>query len=152
MDMPIEYRISNRLDFSFFRWKGIVTLDQYLRSLRSYVNEPNFRPGRTELVDTSRLEDFATNFNGMMAALRSANAEYKSPFFRARTIIWSPRDYIFGLSRMMQQIADVNPGIIVEVFRDEREVLSILGFNHESVSELEADLNSEKEVETTLIT
>jgi hypothetical protein len=53
---------------------------------------------------------------------------------------------------MMQQIADVNPGIIVEVFRDEREVLSILGFNHESVSELEADLNSEKEVETTLIT
>jgi hypothetical protein len=149
--MPIEYQISNKLDFSFFRWIGIVTLDQYLQSLRSYVGEPNYRPGRTELVDTSQLEDFATSFNGMMAALRSANAEYKSQIFRARTIIWSPRDYIFGLSRMMQQIADVNPGIIVEVFRDEREVLSILGLNYESISELEADLNSEKEAENILI-
>lgn len=149
--MPIEYQISNKLDFSLFRWTGVVTLDQYLQSLRSYVSEPNYRPGRSELVDTSQLEDFATNFNGMMAALRSANTEYKSQIFRARTIIWSPRDYVFGLSRMMQQIADVNRGIIVEVFRDEQEVLSILGLKHESVSELEADLNSEKEMESMLI-
>jgi hypothetical protein len=141
--LPIDYKISTRLDVAVFRWTGVVTLDHYREALTAYVADRDYRPGRNELVDTSELEDFATNFNGMMAALRTANTHYNSHVTPARTVIWSPRDYIFGLSRMMQQIADVNPGISVEVFHDEKRALAKLDLPHESIAALEADLRDD---------
>lgn len=138
--MPISYTISTRLDLALFRWVGLVTLDQYLETLGAYVADPNYRPGRNELVDTSNLQDFETNFNGMMAALRSANTQYSLSATPTRTVIWCPRDYVFGLSRMMQQLADVNPGILVAVFKEERKALAELGLPHESLVALNIDI------------
>jgi hypothetical protein len=140
LSLPIDYKISTRLDLALFRWTGVVTLDHYREALGAYVADPDYRPGRNELVDTSELEDFATNFNGMMGALRAANTHYNSHVTPARTVIWSPHDYIFGLSRMMQQLAEVNPGISVEVFHDEKSALAKLDLPYESIAALEADL------------
>ena len=124
------------LDIAVFRWIGIVTLNDYLETLAAYVSDPKFRVGRRELVDTSDLKDFATDFRGMMAALRHASTRYNSQKTPARTVIWSPREYVFGLSRMMQQIAEFDSGISVDVVTDEKAALAKLGIAHESIANL----------------
>lgn len=134
--MPIEYKISTELDIAVFRWIGVVTLDDYLEALAAYVSDSKYRAGRKELVDTSDLVDFATDFRGMMTALRHASTRYNAHTTPARTVIWSPKDYVFGLSRMMQQIAEGDSGISVDVFTDEKTALAKIGVAHESIANL----------------
>lgn len=134
--MAITYGISQARDLAVFRWTGIVSLTEYFAALDAYVSDPDYAFGRNELVDLSGLEDFSTDFAGMSSAIQQANVQYQSHVVPSLTVIWSPNESVFGLARMMQQLAEVNPGIKVDVYREEADALTALELSDASVADL----------------
>jgi len=134
--VSIHYSISEHLDLAVFRWEGTVTTDEYFDALKRYTSDNHYKRGRTEFVDVSDLVDFEANFANMLGLIGKANREYDSRVCQTRVIVWSPNNMIFGIARMMQQLAEIDGGICVDVFLKEEEALSALDVNFSSVDQL----------------
>jgi hypothetical protein len=134
--MAIRYAISRDLGLVYGQWSGTITLPQFFAVFEAFVSDPDYLPGRPELIDLSRVEDIDIDFNRMRRVLRMVNEQAPEVQVHTLTAIWAPTDMIFGLGRMYQQLAEMAEGIEVVVFREEAEVLDALSLPFESVAAL----------------
>jgi len=112
----------------YARWSGVVDYNAFERNFDAYLDDVHYQPGRPELIDHSDVSELNINFNLLRSLLRRVNEQ--SPFVavETHTVIYSPNDTVYGVGRMYQALAGLSSGIRVEIFQDEQEALSALGF------------------------
>lgn len=134
--MPIEFSTCLERDLLYARWYGDIDFDDFEQNFRNYLIDAHYRPGRPELIDLSQIMQFDINFNLVRSMLRQVNAQAPAQVVHTPTVIYSPRDTIYGIGRMYQSLAENAGGIRVEVFQTERDVLRSLGLEHRSIADL----------------
>ncbi len=135
-DVPIRFSISLDLDLMYTAWCGRVSIEEFRAIFVRYVEDPNYRPGRTELIDFSDVEHIDANFSSIWSALNLVNAQVPGQVVRTRTVMVAPGDVVFGLARMFQTLAENADGIKVEVYRSATMALDALDLDFASVEEL----------------
>ena len=101
-----------------------------------YLSDVNYRPGRTELIDLSRVTQADAGFRSIWSALNTVNGQLPGATIGTRTVFIAPGDVVFGLARIYQTLAENAGGIRVEIFRGEAEALAALGLPFDTVADL----------------
>ncbi|THH36196.1 hypothetical protein E4Z66_14195 [Aliishimia ponticola] len=134
--MPIEFFTSLDLDLVFARWWGVVDDSAVRVNFMNYLGDPNYRPGRPELIDLSQIKRFDIDFAATRGLIQTVNRQVPGEIVHTPTIVWAPSDGSYGMARMFQQLAEITDGIVVKIFRDERAALDAAGQSHESIADL----------------
>ena len=134
--MPIKFRISPDLDLVYTAWWGDVSIAEWRQVFSRYLNDPHYRPGRTELTDLSGVGRIDATFNSIWSALNMVNGQLPGGAERTRTVLVTPGEVAFGLARMYQTLAENANGIKVEIYRTPEAALRALNLDYGSVEEL----------------
>lgn len=134
--MPISFSTCLERDLLLATWSGVITLEAFKNNYFDYLADVNYRPGRPELIDQRGFENFEGDFQAVRAALSFVNASGEGATVHTRTVVLATDEWIYGLGRMYQQLADFAQGIQVEVFTDEAEALRALMLPYSTVEEL----------------
>ncbi|MEM6609565.1 MAG: hypothetical protein AAF689_13395 [Pseudomonadota bacterium] len=134
--MPIVFSTCLERDILYAHWSGRVGLEEFRQNYFDYLADAFYRPGRTELVDLTDFEDFDGDFNAIRSALAVVNTAGEGPKNRTRTVLLAPRESVFGLGRMYQQLAEIAGGIEVELYTQEIEALQALLLPYKTIPEL----------------
>jgi hypothetical protein len=134
--LPIEYATSLELDLLYARWSERVDFEQFELNFVRYLQDEHYRPGRRELIDHSDITLFDINFSLVQSILRQVNEQSPGEVADTHTVIYSPKETVYGIGRMYQTLAEIAGGITVEIFQTEREVLDALGLPHASIKQL----------------
>ena len=134
--MPIEYTFSHKFDVVYARHYGLITLDQLMANFATYLSDPDYKPGRPELIDLSDGVHAELGVADAARLLSKVNAQGGGVPVQTLTSVWAPTDRAFGMARMYAALAAVADGIEVHVTRAERTALFQLGLPHATVAEL----------------
>ncbi len=134
--MPIAYAISHELDLVYARYWATVTLGDVVANFGTFLADPDYRPGRPELIDLSRVSRIDMDFSEARSLLATVNDQTAPAPVHTRTVIWAPTNASFGMARLYQTLASQADGIEVHVTRDEAEALGLLGLPHNSIAAL----------------
>ena len=88
--MPVEYLILPELDITYVRYKGRVTTAQVFLAFDAYLSDDEFRPGRPEFADLSRVSEFDIVFSDIRAHFDRVIEFYKSGKSKTFTAIFAP--------------------------------------------------------------
>ncbi len=113
-----------------------MDFEQFELNFARYLGDVHYRPGRRELIDHSEITDFDINFSLVQSILRQVNDQAPGIVVNTHTVLYSPKETIFGIGRMYQTLAEIAGGITVEVYQSEREALDALNLPHESIAHL----------------
>jgi len=134
--VPIEFSTCLERDLVLANWSGRISLEEFKRNYFDYLSDKNFRPGRPELIDQRKFEDFEGDFQAIRAALNFVNGSGGGHQTRTRTVVLAPDAGIYGLGRMYQQLAELSEGIRVEVVTHEASALRALLLPYSSIAEM----------------
>jgi hypothetical protein len=134
--VPIIFATSPSLDVVYARWSGVVTSPEFFHNFATYLSDPNYRPGRPELIDLSRVKDLAADFNHVRKILRTVNEQAPASSVETHTVLLAPGDMVFGVGRMYQQLAEMAGGIVVDVVESEPAALRALDLPYSDIDDL----------------
>ncbi|ASP19355.1 hypothetical protein ANTHELSMS3_00636 [Antarctobacter heliothermus] len=137
--MPISYCISPDLDLLYARYFGPMRAAQFADIYQVYMDDPDYRLGRTELIDMSDATAMELNFEQVNTILMGVGRAIPKDTPPIRTVILAPSDVAFGLARMYQSLADYSGLLEVSVHRTEAGALSELGLSFPSVRTMLAE-------------
>lgn len=121
--MPFTYRIDPEAGLLFLTGQGVVTQQERLAALRTWLADPAFRPGLDALCDFSAAvstPDFA-DLEALLAVVR----QHASAIGRSRVAIVAGKPVVFGVARQFEALAGEGP-LEVRAFRDRAEAMSWL--------------------------
>lgn len=134
--MPIRFWTSLVRDLVVTKWWGEVTLDEFRVTFGLYLNDANYRPGRTELTDFTGVTAFDADFQSIWSALNMVNDQVPGRKVRTRTLLVAPGDMIFAHTRVYQTLAENAGGISVEIYRSEADALAALDLDFATLDDL----------------
>lgn len=137
--MPISYCISPDLDLLYARYFGPMRAEQFSDIYRVYMDDPDYRLGRTELIDMSDATALELNFEQVKTILMGVGRAIPKGTPPIRTVLLAPGDVAFGLARMYQSLADYSGLLEVSVHRTETDALSALDLPYPSVQAMLAE-------------
>ncbi len=132
--MPITYRIFPGADIVYADWVGVLSVAEITENFRSYVSDPAYRAGRSELIDLTRLENVRFQFRDATAFLSEVNAQPFPANGGTHTVVLAPGKVAWGLSRMFGTMASLRKGIRMESHRTEDAALVALGRSERTVA------------------
>ena len=133
--MPISYSIHPDRGLAHFRMTGTIDVAQTLGSFADYVRNPLFDPSYVMLTDAQDVGAVDADFLGIVGGVQRAMPFLRSFPDEASSIIYAPRDLIFGMARIMQQVVEPVSRLRFQILRDEAEALALAG-------QPEADFNA----------
>lgn len=125
--MPITYRIFPKSDITYALWSGRITNEVMLANFQAYLSDPEYRPGRTEFVDLSGVEEADLRFPDLSRFLSTVNSQPFEDTVGTLTSVYAPGDVAWGLSRMYETMASLQEGITLKLSRTELGALQGLG-------------------------
>ena len=145
--MPIAYRIFTDIDLCYARWTGRVSFEEAYENWVQYTDDADYRPGRPELIDQRGIEFFDVSIAQMQALLREVNQQDFPEERGTKTVVLAQSPVAFGVARQYQTVAELMPGIDVEIYKEEAEALAALGRPEGSIAELLVDRWQEVDAE-----
>lgn len=134
--MPIAFSTSLEIDLVCASWSGVIGLADFRENFLAYLSDAHYRPGRTELIDLSQVEDFDVDFKKVWAAMRMTNDQPSADRPQTRSVVIAPDDMVYGMARMYQTLAENAGSTRLEIFRTEADALAALGLPYQSVIDL----------------
>ena len=132
--MPITYRIFPEADILYADWVGVLSVFEVTEKFRSYLADPLYRAGRSELIDLTRLENVRFQFRDATTFLSEVNAQSFPAEGGTHTVVLAPGNVAWGLSRMFGTLASLRKGIRMESHRGEEAALAALRRPERSVA------------------
>ncbi|MEM7685688.1 MAG: hypothetical protein AAF293_12735 [Pseudomonadota bacterium] len=133
--MPITYCIFEDIDLCYAIWLGKLTTGEVRENFHAYLNDPKYKPGRTELIDLSRLVAPIMSFTEMQGFLMEVNEQPVPEPGQILIVVFAPTDFAYGQSRMFQTLASLRQGVTLRVCRSEIEALAAAGRPEKTISE-----------------
>ena len=119
-------RIHPTLGIVVSTWCGRVADAEILPSYQALYQDPEWKPGMSELVDL-READLSDVSGAGLRALVEMTASYLQDFGgEAKTAAVASQDSVFGMGRMYEALSAESPEM-AQMFRDAREALAWLG-------------------------
>lgn len=137
--MPIRYWIFKQADITYARWSGLIDAAEMRRNFLAYLNDPDYRPGRPELIDLRTAMSGEIDLGNLTMLLNKANSQNFGAGSGTLTSVLAPEDMAFGLSRQYQGLASSRGGIRVSVNRHEAGALAVLGIDKLTIDEFLAE-------------
>ncbi|MEM1299157.1 MAG: hypothetical protein AAGH68_07725, partial [Pseudomonadota bacterium] len=134
--MPIAYRIFTDIDLCYARWTGRVSFEEARANWERYLAEPDYRPGRPELIDHRWIDSFDITVPQIRTLVNQVNQQDFPDASGTLTVVLAQSPVAYGVARQYQSVADLLPGIKVEIYQDEAEALSALGRSERTVEEV----------------
>lgn len=101
-----------------------------------YIDDPDYRPGRPELIDQRWIEFFDISLPQIHALLHEVNQQEFPQQRGTRTVVVAQSPAAFGVARQYQTLAELLSGIQVEIYKEEAEALAALGRPERSIEDL----------------
>lgn len=137
--MPIEFMTCLKLNLMYSRWSGVITHAVRSETFQDYLADPNYTPGRPELVDLSRAHLVDWDIRRVQSFLHGVNAQAGDRRVHTHISVWAPTDDSFGSARMYQILSEMAGGIHVDVLRSEREALAVLKLPYLTIADMRAN-------------
>ena len=133
--MPIRYVILEEVDLCVARWSGVVDIQAVLANWQSYISEPNYIPGRPEIID---FRDCVLDLNleAMRQILKDVNLQDFVGDRGTQTIALANVNTTYGQLRQYDTLASMNPGIDVTVVTSEEDAIKAVGRSELSLRRL----------------
>lgn len=125
--MPIEYWILRDANITYARWFDYIDTAEMRRNFEAYLNDPNYKAGRPELVDLRDVSLSSVDIGGITMLLNKANSQDFANGLGTLTSILVTDESGYGHSRQYQSLADLRGGIQVRISDSEKDALTILG-------------------------
>ena len=123
--MPIHYRIDHSLGAVFTTASGTISEEELLDHMNRLSADHGLAPTCVELVDLSRVEQVKAS-SGSIEKAAEFRRSYGEKTRVTKTAIVATSDYIFGLARMYEILAE-ETNHTTRVFRDMSQAKEWLG-------------------------
>lgn len=131
--MPIEYHICVALDLCYARWWGSVTLEDARLNFETYLEDPQYRPGRRELIDIRELSGPGMAPADILHLLDRINDQAFPNGHGTQMVVLAGSDLSYGLARRFEGHASLRDGVRSCTVRDERAALDAFGLEFQSI-------------------
>ena len=121
--MPVFYKIDKERGLVLTTGSGVFTMADCLGHQAKLVQDPDFDPTFSQLMDLTEVETFEVTINDVR---KLAQPKIFSP--ESRRAILVSNDYAFGAARVFEALRDISGEKGIRVFRDLDEALDWILF------------------------
>jgi hypothetical protein len=116
--MALSFEIQHDGRLVYVLMSEDVTPKQLSDTFAANQSNPEFRLDQPRLVDASAVKNVDVGFNEIFALHSFFARSYKSAGTTMYIAIFAPSDYVFGLARIFQNLAEGSDVIKVTIFRE----------------------------------
>jgi hypothetical protein len=132
----IEYVIWKDINLVDVTCRGHVTAAEIRDVYGQYRADPDYVPGRPELIDCSQASDVDLDLRSVQGLIRMANQQPPGQLVETHVVMLAYSPWSFGVMRMFESVSQVVKGVRVQACRNDREALDALGIPLESLAEM----------------
>ena len=133
--MPISYVILEEVDLCVARWSGVVDLNAVLANWRSYIADPQYIPGRPEIIDFRDCV-LSLDLEEIRKILQNVNSQDFLGDRGTQTVALANVNTTYGQLRQYDTLASMNPGIDVTVVTSEEDAIKAVDRSELSLRQL----------------
>jgi hypothetical protein len=121
--MPTFFKIDKERRLVMSTGSGVVTMADAMAHQTGLLNDPDFDPGFSQLLDLTQVETYQVTIGDVR---KLAQAKVFSPDSRRAILVTN--DYAFGAARVFESLRGISGEKRIRVFRDLDEALDWILF------------------------